>query len=189
MADPVTWMLILNVAAVTAAVGSAGAGIVGAVESNKAKERQADIAEQNAKLQQAQMEHNARMQEREAAALEAENAENARRMREAAENARSQRLAMLGKSGAAMTSGSPLAILGAAAADEELAIRDAQYTGGRQVSAIRSKVTDYSYGAAIAKSNVNAARASSPTILAQGANIAGEASNGVYKVAKTIKGL
>lgn len=159
-------------------VGVAGS-IAGAVSAHEAASEQSRIAEENAKLQQAQMEYNARMQEREAAAAEAENAENARRMREAAEAARSQRLAMLGKSGAAMTSGSPLAILGAAAADEELAIRDAQYSGAREVSALRAKATDYSYGAAIAKSNVNAARAAKPSVLSLGSSIAGTVGNAV----------
>lgn len=170
------WEIALGLAGI--AIATAGS-VTGSVVAHESASEQSRIAEENAKLQQAQMEYNARMQEREAAALEAENAENARRMREAAEAARSQRLAMLGKSGAAMTSGSPLAILGAAAADEELAIRDAQYAGAREVSALRSKVTDYAYGAAIAKSNAAAARAAKPSGLGLAASITGTVGNAI----------
>ena len=143
-------------------VGLAGS-VIGSITAHEQAKQEAEIAEQNAKLQQQQMEYNKRMAEREANALEAENAENAKRQRQAAEYAQSQRLALLGKSGAAMSSGSPLAVLGAAAADEELAIQDAHYSGARQVGQLRTKATDYGYGAAIAKQNVNNIKAQKPT--------------------------
>lgn len=158
------------------------AGIIGSVVEHDNAKAQAEAAEQQAKLQQQQMEYNQRMQEREAAALEAESLENAKRMRQAAEDARSQRLALLGKSGAAMTSGSPLAILGAAAADEEQGIQDAHYAATRQIAAARTKAADYGYGAAIAKHNVAAAKASRPTALSLGAKIIGNVGDGLTQL-------
>lgn len=160
-----------------AAAGSIAGSVIG---HNQAK-AQAEAAEENARLQQQQMEYNQRMAEREAAALEAENLENAKRMRQAAEEARSQRLALLGKSGAAMTSGSPLAILGAAAADEEQGIQDAHYAASRQISAARTKAVDYGYGAAIAKHNVGAAKASRPSSAGLGMTILGQTGSGLLQ--------
>lgn len=161
-----------SVAAV-AAIGATSVGIAGAAVQHQQAKDQAKMQEENAKLQVAQMEYNKRMEEREAAAMEAEGAENARRMRESAEEARAQRLAMLGKSGAAMTSGSPLAILGAAAADEEMQAQDAHYNSARQVAATQAKGTDYGYGAAIGKQNILNARSSRPSGASLGLNIAG----------------
>lgn len=148
-------------------------GTISAIENHQQQEDAAKLQEENAKLQLAQMEYNKRMEEREAAAVEKEGLENARRMREAAEEARAQRIAMLGKSGAAMTSGSPLAILGAAAADEEMQIMDRQYNTSRQASQHYAKATDYGYGAAIGRQNILAARASRPTGASLGLNIVG----------------
>ena len=153
-------------------------GIIGGVESHKQAKQQAKSAEENARLQQRQMEYNQRMEEREAAALEAENAENARRQRQEAERLRSAQLAALGKSGAAITSGSPLAILGQTAADEELKIQDARYAGARAAAAHRTKAADYGFGASIAAQNALAAKASKPSTMALGATILGEVGSG-----------
>lgn len=161
--------------AIAMALTAVTVGTVSAVENYQQQKAEAQNAEENARLQMAQMEYNKRMEEREAAAVEAEGQENARRMREAAEEARAQRIAMLGKSGAAMTSGSPLAILGAAAADEEVQIRDAQYNASRQQAQHMAKAADYGYGASIAKQNILAAKASRPTTLSLVNNITGAA--------------
>lgn len=80
-----------------------------------------------------------------------------------------------------MTSGSPLAILGAAAADEEQGIQDAHYAATRQIAAARTKAVDYGYGAAIAKHNVAAAKAARPTALSLGAKIIGNVSDGLQQ--------
>ena len=138
-------------------------GTIGTVQNHNAAQQQAQNAEDSARMQQAQMEYNRRMEEREAAALEAETAENVRRQREESARLRSAQLAMLGKSGAAMASGSPLAILGATAADEEMKAQDMHYAGARSGAAHRSKAIGYSYGAAIAGQGIRAARASRPS--------------------------
>lgn len=181
MADPITWMIIGTTAAAVGIGTAATGGVIGAVEQHNAAKQAAQNAEDNAIMQQQQMEYNKRMEEREAAAIEAENAENARRQRLEAERLRSAQMALLGKSGAAITSGSPLAILGQTAADEELKIQDIRYGGARAAAAHRSKAADYGYGAAIAGQNILAAKASQPTSTALGAAITGEIGSGVFK--------
>ena len=169
-------------ALVVAAAGiatSVTTGVIGAVESNKQAEQQAKTAEENARLQQQQMEYNKRMELREAAALEAENAVAAQRQREEAERLKAAQLAMLGKSGAAMASGSPLAVLGATAAAEEEKIQDIHYMGARAAQASYNKAADYGFGSSIAGHNALAAKASRPSGLALGATIAGHVGNGL----------
>lgn len=179
-----------SVIALGLAATSIAVGVTQSVESYNEAAQAAQNAEDNARMQQAQMEYNKRLEEREAAAIEAEGQENARRLREAAEQERSRRIAMLGKSGAAMTSGSPLAILGAAAADEEMRIQDSHYQNARQAAQHYGKAVDYGYGAAIARQNAAAARASRPSglSLAMGITgaVAGTAANaGSYRKAGT----
>lgn len=164
-----------EIIAVALATTAITVGTVGAIEKHQADKEQAKIAEENAKIQMHQMEYNRKVEEREAAALEAEGRENDRRMREAAAEARSKRIAMLGKSGAAMTSGSPLAVLGEAAATEELAIQDARYQRAREISAVNSKAADYTFGSAIAQQNLTAAKASRPSSLSLAMNLTGAA--------------
>lgn len=147
---------------ITAALVLGTIGVVGGIVSYDQQKKAAKSAEKNAELQLAQANYNRKVQEQETAALVAEGQENARRQREAAEYARSQRIAALGKSGAAMSSGSPLAILGAAAADEEQNIMDAHYLSARQVAASKGKEANYSWQADIARHNVAAAKNSAP---------------------------
>lgn len=181
MADPLSWGVIVTAAAATTA---ATAGVIGAVDAYGQKKQAAKTAEDNALLQQKQMEYNRRMEEREAAALEAETQENARRQRLAAAELRSQQMALLGKSGAAMSSGSPLAILGKSAADEELKVQDIHYGGARSSSAHRVKATDYAFGSRIAGANAIAARYSRPSVVSLGATIAGDLADTSYKYFK-----
>lgn len=162
-----------EIMAAAIAITAVSVGIGEAIEKHRSDKQQSKIAEENARLQIRQMEYNKKVEEREAAALEAEGQENTLRMRKAAAEARSKRIAMLGKTGAAMGSGSPLAILGDAAADEELAIQDAQYQRARQISAVNAKAADYSFGSAIAGQNLAAAKASRPTGLGLAMNLTG----------------
>lgn len=148
-------------------------GVTGAIENYENQKAQADLAEDNAKLQQQQLEYNKRVEEREAAAIEAESRENARRQRLQAEYLKSQQRALLGKSGAAMTSGSPLAILGQSAADEELMIQDTHYAGARSAAAHRTKAADYEFGSALAQQNITAAKMSKPSGLSLAMNLTG----------------
>lgn len=154
-----------------AATGIA-AGAVGAAEQHKQ-------AEANAKAQEAQMEYNKRLEEREASKIEAENAENARRQRQAAEQLKAQQRALLGKSGVAMTSGSPLAILGQTAADEEMKVQDQHAFGSAEVNKHREQAKMFGFQAGVA-------RASAPSKASLGANIAGTVGNGVSSIGSTL---
>lgn len=150
---------------VTLGAVSTTLGIVGSVA-------QQNQAEANAEMQAQQQEYNKRLEEREAARIEAENAENVRRQRDAAERLKAQQRALLGKSGAAMTSGSPLAILGATAADEELKVQDTHFAGYQEANAHREQAKMFGYQGAVA-------RASAPSRTSMGLAIAGHVLNGV----------
>lgn len=164
MADPLTWGLLyntFNVLAAAAVVGGGAVSTVGMIQQHRQQKANADMQAQ-------QMEYNKRLEEREAAVIEAETAENAKRQRQQAEQLKAQQRAMLGKSGAAMTSGSPLAILGQTAVDEELQIQNTHYTGYNQAMKHREQAKMFGYQAAVAK-----AQAPSGSSLAL--NIAGQA--------------
>ena len=164
-------------------IASTTGGVIGgAVESHKAARQQAQAAEDNARMQIQQMEYNQRQEEREAKAVEAVTAENVRRQREESARLRSAQIAMLGKSGAALNSGSPLAILGATAANEELKIQDAHYSGARQAAAHYQKATDYGFGAAIARQNLKAAKKAAPSSASLVAGITGEVGSGLFQL-------
>lgn len=141
------------------AAATAVSTTVGAVQQHKQ-------AEANAEAQEAQMNYNKRLEEREAARIEAENAENARRQRNVAEQMKAQQRALLGKSGAAMTSGSPLAILGQTAADQEMAVQDTHVRGAIEADKHREQAKMFGYQAGVA-------RMSAPSKAMLGANIAG----------------
>jgi hypothetical protein len=153
---------------VAAAVGTT-VGVAGAVEQNKQ-------ARANAEMQAQQLEYNKRVEEREAARVEAENAENARRQREAAEELKARQRALLGKSGAAMESGSPLAVLGQTAADEELKVQDIHYAGANQAQHHREQAKMFAYQAGVA-------RAQAPSKSSLGLNIAGQMASGLGSLA------
>lgn len=182
MADPLTWLIGGAILSVAGIATGATAGVIGGVEQHKQARQAAQNAEDNARMQQQQLEYNKRMEEREVAALEAETAENVRRQRLQSEQLKAQQIAMLGKSGAAMSAGSPLAVLGQSAADEELMIQDTHYAGARSVAAHKVKVADYGYGASIAGQNVRAAKAARPTSTALGATMAGEIGGAGLKI-------
>ena len=119
-------MMTLMIA--SAAVGAVGAvagaatGIAGGIQSyNQQKE--------NAKAQQNMLEYNARLERREAEAEEAEANEAARRQRAENERLKAAQRAAYGKSGAAIASGSPLAVLGDTAANLELGVQDIHRNG------------------------------------------------------------
>lgn len=175
MADPFTWSLIGFGTAATAAAVSSTLGSIGAVQQH-------NQANANANAQEAQMNYNKRLEEREANRIETETAENVRRQREEAAQLKSQQRALLGKSGAAMSSGSPLAILGETAADEELKIQDTAYQGYQSAEQHREQAKMYGYQARVA-----AAQAPSKTSL--GLTIAGNINDGVGKIGSAVMNL
>lgn len=151
------------VASVAATAIGTTMGVVGSIQQQKQSEA-------NAKAQQAQAEYNARMAEREARALEAENAENARRQHEESKKLKSAQRAAIGSSGVDMTTGSPLALLGATAASEQRNLMDAHYTGYRQVQQQTEVAKQYRYQGAVARES---AQSKTATALQIGSTIAG----------------
>ena len=152
-----------------AAAASTALGVAGAVEQSKQ-------AEANARAQEAQMNYNKRVEELEASRVEAEAAENARRQRMEAEKLKAQQRALLGASGAAMNSGSPLAVLGQTALDEELKVQDIHYSGARQAANHTEQAKMFGYQAAVA-------RAQRPSAAGTALTIAGNLAGGVGQIA------
>lgn len=169
MADPMSWAIAGLVTSVAATATSTTLGIVGNVQQH-------NQAKANAAAQANQLNYNKRLEEREAARIETETAENVRRQREASEALKAQQRALLGKSGAAMTSGSPLAVLGETAADEELKVQDIGYRGYQSAQEHREM---YGYQARVAK-------AQAPSKTSLGLTIAGNAAEGIGKIGSSI---
>ena len=142
---------ILTVTALTATATAIAGAVTGGVVGGVAAQQQHEQARANAEMQAQQAEYNRRLEEREASRQERENLENVRRQREQSEYLKAQQRALLGKSGAAMTSGSPLAILGATAQDEELKAQDMHYAGYQQVQNHREAAKMYQYQADVAR--------------------------------------
>lgn len=162
--------LTLSTVLTISSVAAAGASIAGGVIGIAGAVQQHEQAKANAEAQEKQARYNQRLEQIEAARVDAETAENARRQREAAEKMKAQQRALLGKSGAAMTSGSPLAILGQTAFDQEQRIRDVHYAGYREAQQHTEAAKMYDYQARVA-------RAQRPSSASLGLAIAGQAIN------------
>ena len=164
MADPISLILI-------------GTAVTGGVLSAVGKVQQHEQAKANAEMQEAQLNYNKRLEEREAAAVEAETAENARRQRMETEKLKAQQRALLGKSGAAMDSGSPLAILGQTAIDEELRVQGVHYAGYNQAQQHREKAKMLNYQAGVARAQAPSGSSLALSLLGTGVNTVGSAVN------------
>ena len=130
-------------------------------------------ARDNVRFQIQQMRYNERMAEREAEEIEKQGRENSFRMRKNAEAVNSSVVSALGKSGAAITSGSPLAVLAEAAAREEMKISDAQYRQSQAAAAARTKAAGFRYQQGILQQNDKALKRSKPSVLSLVFGVAG----------------
>ena len=83
-----------------------------------------------------------------------------------------------------MTSGSPLAILGKTAADEELKVQDTAYGGYNQAMQHREQGKMYGYQGQMYGYQAAAARASAPSGASLALNIAGQVVNTTGKLAQ-----
>lgn len=175
-----------SIAGIVGAVTGAVGGIVSGVESYNAQKRQAEVAEQNARIQQQQAAYNERLEQREAAAIEAETRENARRQREESERLKASQRAAFGKSGALMTAGSPLAVLGETAADEEIKVQDLHYQGYRQQQQHLIAATGYNAEKTIAGINAKNARNSAPTTGSLAGSLAGSFGSGAAQIGNSL---
>ena len=152
---------------------AATAAIVGGVVGGVAATEQHNQARANAEMQAQQAEYNRRMEEREASRQERENLENVRRQREESEYLKAQQRALLGKSGAAMTSGSPLAVLGQTAMDEELKVQDMHYAGYQQAQNHREAAKMYQYQADVARAQKPSGSSLALSLVGNAASTAG----------------
>ena len=134
-------------------------------------------AEAEAKAAEVQNNYNAMLEAREAAAIDTETRENARRQRTGSAAVASSQRAALGASGAALASGSPLALLAQSAADEEMKVHDIHYQGAREADSHRQRSTMYRYQAGVA-------RASRPSSGDKLLNITTSAANGLMQGAQ-----
>ena len=180
---------ILIVGAAAAVVGIAAGttgSIISSVEQHKAQKKQADIAEENARVQQRQAAYNQRVEEREAAIAAEEARENSRRQREEYQRLMSSQAALYGKSGAALSAGSPLAILGQTAADEATASDGILRTGYREQQKHLLAARGFSTDSTIAGLNAASARASKPGYTQLTGAILGHVGDGIYKTGNVI---
>lgn len=128
------------------AIAAATIGVISAIS-------QGEIAKANAKQQQKLFEYNARQEEREANYELEEKKEQVVRQREQQEALQARQRALLGKSGAAMTSGSPLAVLGETARKMEIDTSEYLRSGYSQYSQRTSNANLYRYQASMAKNS------------------------------------
>jgi ABC-type transport system involved in cytochrome bd biosynthesis fused ATPase/permease subunit len=115
----------MSIGAAVAVAASATATAMQIRSANTAHRQQ----RANAEAQEAQERHNAKLESMAAEDAERTARENARRKREADEAFRASQRALLGKSGLALSEGSPLAVLGATAADQERTAMDVMREG------------------------------------------------------------
>ncbi len=164
-------------------------GILAIISGVNAQEQQ----EANAEAQEELLNYNAKQERREAdyelantqAAEERQRAEQAR--------LRSAQQALYGKSGAALATGSPLAVLGETAANQELANQDLRLQGATAYNRRMSMANGLSYQAKVAGNSVgNSAllggiaggMSSFGSALSQGSDLG----KGLYKVHNTYVG-
>lgn len=146
---------IISIAATAVATAvSVTAGIVGGVASYNQQKANYEQQKANAEAQAQQAEYNRRLEEREAQQQEKESQEAARRQREEAAEYRSRQIALLGKGGAALASGSPLAVLGETAARQEMAVQDTHRSGALQYNRRMTQAQEYGYQADVARNSV-----------------------------------
>lgn len=151
--DPVTWALI---GAATAAVASATTGGIVAYQqyqqANEAQDYAAKAAENEAAYQQEMMDYNAKVAEQQAKDVEAEAAEVEKRKRAENERFLGMQRALYGKSGALLSAGTPLAVLGDTAANLEMEALDVRRQGQVRAMDLRSQGRMYSYQGQVAGS-------------------------------------
>ena len=142
----------------TLSIASVVASVIGTVVSTTTSivgaNQQQNQAEANAKSQQDMLDYNARQEQREAETVLAENNEAARRQRLEDERIKSLQRASYGKSGVAIASGSPLAVLGDAAANMEMGVQDTHRTGARQYSQRMAQSNSFMYQGRVARGSV-----------------------------------
>lgn len=135
----------LDIAAIITATVATSVGVAGGIVNY-------DQQKKNTQAQAESLEHNARIEKRDAENAETEANEAAIRQRAENERLRSAQRASLGKSGVAVSTGSPLAVLGETAAMQELEVADTQRAGGVAYGQHMTAANAYEYQAKLANS-------------------------------------
>lgn len=146
-----------------ALIGSIGASVIGGAASvaggimnYNQQNQQADAQEKafEAEQQNAQniAEYNAKLAERQAQETEAEAAEREKRARIEGERRLATQRAFYGKSGAALSTGSPLAVLGETAVNNEMTALEVRREGVIAANDLRSQGQMYEYQGAVSGS-------------------------------------
>ena len=173
--------------ALASAITSIASSVVGIPFAIAGSVLEYEQGKANAQMQEDQMNYNKRLAQREAAIQEDETREAARRQRANDEVLRARQRAVLGKSGAAMTAGSPLALLGETARNQELGIQDTMRTGYQKAQQSREQAKMFGYQARVARaqapSEAMLALQIHSTLAGAGKEIAG--SLGTYANSKT----
>jgi hypothetical protein len=165
MADPLTWAII----GITGVGIGATASVTSSVMAHEQQKANADMAADQAR-------RNAFLEEREAKKIEQIAQENMRAQRLESQKLKARQRALLGKSGAALAAGSPLAILGQTAADEEKKALNMANAGYEMAQQRRNQAASYLYEGRIAK-------ASAPSGLGLGISVAGTLGSAVANAA------
>lgn len=155
-----TTSTVLATAAVAGGIASAGAAVM--------QHQQQKI---NAKAQESQANYNARLEQQAAKEQEQVTLENARRQEEANAALRASQRVAYGKSGAAMEAGSPLAVLGATAGEQQRQVQNIHQQGYWAAQQHANAAGMYKYQAGVA-------RASRPSAMSLGMNLLGAAASG-----------
>ena len=137
--------------ALTAAIVTAAGALVAATGATISAVDQYRQSKANAKSEQNVANYNAKVSQLEGQAAEQQAAENSRRQLVMARREQSQRIAQYGASGAALNSGSPLALLGQAAADASVTANDTLHQGSVFRSSKMSEAYGYQYQGRLAK--------------------------------------
>lgn len=148
MADPLTWAILGTTMSVIGAVGGTTAGIFGSVQNQRQMEA-------NAKAQEQMFDYNRRQELIEANNVEKETQAADIRQREEQARLRASQRALYAKSGASMTAGSPLAVLGETAATQQIESSDLRRQGATEYNRRISAANSYAYQAQIARKSVN----------------------------------
>lgn len=123
-------------------------GILSAVDADKQQKT-------NAKSQQRMLEYNQRQELIEAQNVEQETEAADQRLHDEQSRFRAAQRALYGKSGAAMTAGSPLAVLGETAATHQIESSDLRRQGAAEYNRRISAANSYGYQARVAGNSVN----------------------------------
>lgn len=148
MADPLTWAIIGATTAVAGTIAGTTTGIISGIQNQRQQEA-------NAEAQQEMANYNAQLEQREADSVLKETEAADQRQRDEQARFRAAQRALYGKSGAAMTAGSPLAVLGETAATHQIESSDLRRQGAAEYNRHMAQKQNLIFQGNVAKKSVN----------------------------------